>query len=74
MKFSEINASQINFWIKGISGCENVLSKIKEFMKPQKKNHAEHFFFQFFMLNISPIKELLHKPAKIQTNIAGVLE
>ena len=25
------------------------------------------------MLNISPIKELLHKPAKIQTNIAGVL-
>ena len=38
----------------------------------QKKNHVEHFF-QFFMLNISPIKELLYKPAKIQTNIAGAL-
>ena len=25
------------------------------------------------MLNISPIKELLHKPAEIQWNIAGTL-
>ena len=30
-------------------------------------------FFQFLMLNISPMKELLHKPSEIQWNIAGTL-
>ena len=37
-----------------------------------KKNHAE-WFFQFLMLNISSIEELLHKPSKIQWNITGTL-
>ena len=31
------------------------------------------FFFQFLMLNISSIKELLHKPSEIQWNITGTL-
>ena len=31
------------------------------------------FFFQFLMLNISSIKELLHKPEKILWNITGTL-
>ena len=53
-----------------VPGCENVFSKIREFIKLQKKNHVEHFF-QIFMLNISPIEELLHKPAEIKTNIPG---
>ena len=30
-------------------------------------------FFQFLMLNISSIKELLHKPSEIQQIIAGTL-
>ena len=30
-------------------------------------------FFQFLMLNISSIKELLHKPSEIQWNITGTL-
>ena len=55
-----------------IPGCENVLSKIREFIKLQKKNHVKHFV-QIFMLNISPIEELLHKPAEIKTNVAGAL-
>ena len=33
--------------------------------KIAKKIHVE-CFFQFLMLNISPIKELLHKPSDIQ--------
>ena len=32
----------------------------------------EHFF-QFLILNISSIKELLHKPSEIQWNITGTL-
>ena len=32
----------------------------------------EHFF-QFLMLNISSIKEVLHKPSEIQWNITGTL-
>ena len=32
-----------------------------------------NIFFQFLMLNISSIKELLHKLAEIQKNIAGTL-
>ena len=55
-----------------IPGCENVLSKIREFIKLQKKNHVKHFV-QIFMLNISPMEELLHKPAEIKTNLAGAL-
>ena len=55
-----------------VPGCENVFSKIREFIKLQKKNHVKHFF-QIFMLNISPIEKLLHKPAKIKTNIPGAL-
>ena len=31
------------------------------------------YFFQFLMLNISSIKEILHKPAEIQWNVAGTL-
>ena len=65
MEFSEINASQIYFTFKDISGCENFLSKIRGFIKLKKKIHAEHFF-QFLKLNISSIKELLHKPSEIQ--------
>ena len=72
MKFSEINASQIYFWLKDISGCENFLSKIRGFIKLKKKIHVEHFF-QFLKLNISSIKELLHKPSEIQWNITGTL-
>ena len=30
-------------------------------------------FFKFLILNISSIKELLHKPSEIQENIAGTL-
>ena len=37
MKFSEINASQIYFRLKDISGCENFLFKIRGFIKLQKK-------------------------------------
>ena len=37
MKFSEINASQIDFWLKDVSSCENALSKIREFIKLHKK-------------------------------------
>ena len=65
MKFSEINASQIYFRLQDISGCENFLSNIKGFIKLQKKTHVERFF-QFLKLNISSIKELLHKPSEIQ--------
>ena len=59
-------------WLKDISGCEHFLSKIQGFIKLQKKNHVE-CFFQFLMLNISSIKELLHKPSEIQWNITGTL-
>ena len=34
-----------------------------------KKTSCGLFFFQIFMLNISSIKELLHKPPEIQWNI-----
>ena len=37
----------------------------------EKKKHG--CFFQFFMLNISSIKELLHKPSEIQWNITRTL-
>ena len=60
MKFSEINATKIYFRHKDISGCENFLSKIMGLTKLQKKTHVERFF-QFLMLNISSINELLHK-------------
>ena len=74
MKFSEINASQIYFWLKDISGCENFLSAIRRFIKLQKKKQKTCWmFFQFLMLNISSIKELLHKPSEIQWNITGTL-
>ena len=71
MKFSEINANQIYFWLKNISGCESFLSKIRGFIKLQKDPLER--FFQFLMLNISSIKELLHKPSEIQWNITGTL-
>ena len=44
----------------------------QEVHKIVKKTHVEHFF-QFLMLNISSIKELLHKPSEIQWNITGTL-
>ena len=40
--------------------------------KIAKETHVEPFF-QFWMLNISSIKKLLHKSSKIQRNIAGTL-
>ena len=58
--------------LKDISDCENVLSKIRGFLKLKQKQ-IEHFFLQFLMLNISSIKELLHKPEKILWNITGTL-
>ena len=42
------------------------------FHKIVKENHVERFF-QFLMLKISSIKELLHKPSEIQWNITGTL-
>ena len=39
-----------------------------------KKTDVEQVFFQFLMLNISSIKELLHKPLEIQWNITGTLK
>ena len=72
MKFSEINASHICFRLKDISGSENFLSKIRRFIKLQKKP-MWNLFFNFFMLNIFSIKELLHKPSEIQWNITGIL-
>ena len=72
MKFSEINASHIYFRLKDISGSENFLSKIRRFIKLQKKT-MWNLFFNFFMLNIFSIKELLHKPSEIQWNITGIL-
>ena len=72
MKFSEINASHIYFRLKDISGSENFLSKIRRFIKLQK-NPMWNLFFNFFMLNIFSIKELLHKPSEIQWNITGIL-
>ena len=41
--------------------------------KIAKKKPTWNFFFQFLMLNISSIKELLHKPSEIQQIIAGTL-
>ena len=72
MKFSEINASHIYFRLKDISGSENFLSKIRRFIKLRKKP-MWNLFFNFFMLNIFSIKELLHKPSEIQWNITGIL-
>ena len=40
--------------------------------KTAKKKHAKHFF-QFLMLNISSIKELLQKPSETQWNITTTL-
>ena len=70
MKISEINASQIYIWLKDISGCENFYSKIRGFIKLEKKTCGMVFSK---MLNISSIKELLEKPSEIQWNIVGTL-
>ena len=72
MKFTEINASQIYFRLKDISGYETFLSNIRVFIIYKKKEHVERFF-EFLMLNISSIKELLGKPLEIQWNIPGSL-
>ena len=53
------------FRLKDISGCEKFLSKIRGFIKLQKNLCGT--FFQFSMLNISSLKEL------IQWNITGTL-
>ena len=71
-KFSEINARQIYFRLKDISGCKNFSFQDQGVHKIAKKAHVE-CFFQFLMLNISSIKELLHKPSEIQWNITGTL-
>ena len=71
MKFSEINASQIYFRLNNISDSENFISKIGGSLNCKKKPW-EHFF-QFLMLNISSMKELLQKPSEIQWNITGTL-
>ena len=62
----------IYFWLKDISGFENFLSKIRGLIKLNKKTMS-NVFFQFLMLNISSIKELLHKSSEIQWNITGTL-
>ena len=72
MKFSIINASQIYFWLKDISCCENFLSKIWGFIKLQKRP-MWNGFFSIVDVNIPSIKELLHKPSEIQWNITRTL-
>ena len=67
MKFSEINASQIYFWLHNISGCEKFLSKFRRFIKLLKKTHVKHFF------SIFDVKYLFNKPSEIQWNITGTL-
>ena len=62
----------IYFWLKDISGFENFLSKIRGLIKLNKKTMS-NVFFQFLMLNISSIKELLHKSSEIQWNITETL-
>ena len=70
MKSSEINESQIYFWLKDIfwkfSFQDQGVHKIG-------KNHVK-CFFQFLMLNIFSIKELLRKPSEIQWNIIWILQ
>ena len=39
----------------------------------KKKKKSRMFYFLFLMLSSSSIKELLHKPAKIQWNITEIL-
>ena len=77
MKFSEINSNQIYFRLKDISGLENFLSKIRGGHKIANKKKNVERFFQFLMLNISLIKERLHKPPEIQwiiTTVPGKLK
>ena len=66
MKFSEINVSQIYFRLKTNSGCEIFSFPRSGVHTIAKKTDVEQVFFQFLMLNISSIKELLHKPLEIQ--------
>ena len=73
---NQINASQIYFRLKDISDSENFLSKIRGFVKLQKKKKKSKpcgMFFQFLMLKMSSIKELLYKTSEIQWNITETL-
>ena len=54
---------QIYFRLKDISGCKNFSIQDQGVHKIAKKAHVEGFF-QFLMLNISSIKELLHKSSE----------
>ena len=63
MKFSEINASQIYFRLMGISGCGNVLSKIRGFIKFQKNPFGT--FFSIFDVKYFLIKKTFIKPSEI---------
>ena len=67
-----MQVTYIYFWLKDISGFENFLSKIRGLIKLNKKTMS-NVFFQFLMLNISSIKELLHKSSEIQWNITETL-
>ena len=68
MKFSEINASQIYFRLKEISGCENLFSKIRGFIKLKKKKKKKNTFGTF--LSILDVKYFFNKrtvmPSEIQ--------
>ena len=68
MRFPEINTSQICFWLKGISDWK-LSFQDQGVIILQKRTCGT--FFQFFMLNISSIKELLYKPSEIQWNVTG---
>ena len=61
MKFSEIKENQIYLRHKDFSGRENVLSKIREFIKLQQKKHVG-CFSQFLKVNY-----FFHKKTVIKT-------
>ena len=82
MKLSEINASQIYFWLKDISDCDSVLTNIRGFIK-LKKSHNNLFNFDlkyffnkrtFTLTCTNPMKYSWNSTGKInKKNITGFL-
>ena len=71
MKFSEINASQIYFWIKDISGCEDFLSKIRRLIKLQKKKpiwKVSSIFDVKYFFNKRTVTQIFRNPVKYNWN------
>ena len=67
MKFSKINASQIYVRLKDISGYENFLSKIRGFIKVQKKTCGTFFFLIFdvkYLFNKRTVTYTFRNPVK----------